>query len=142
MLPGFVGAALGWLINASIFTPLWYKRNELLPLIATIGVSVMMENAMLAWFGPIPYAFDSPYSNDVMRLGGTFITLQNALIIAVSAATIAVNASSAAASPYGRSTYASAQAASGYPLATIRSAAARASYAVRRSSTVGPRTAQ
>jgi branched-chain amino acid transport system permease protein len=65
------------------------KAAELLPLIATIGVSVTMENAMLAWFGPIPYAFESPYSNDVIRFGGgTFITAQNALIIAVSAITI------------------------------------------------------
>lgn len=83
-----VGAALGWLMNAAIFAPLRNRGNELLPLIATIGVSVMMENAMLAWFGPIPYAFGSPYANDVIRLGGTFITLQNALIIAVSIVTI------------------------------------------------------
>src|SRR5882762_7374227 len=85
-----VGGMLGWIMNAAIFAPLQSKGGELLPLIATIGVSVMMENAMLAWFGPIPYAFDSPYSNDVMRFGGTFITLQNALIIAVSIATIAL----------------------------------------------------
>jgi branched-chain amino acid transport system permease protein len=82
-----VGGALGWLMNAAIFAPL-RRGSELLPLIATIGVSVMMENAMLAWFGPIPYAFESPYSNEVLRLGGTFITLQNALIIAVSVLTI------------------------------------------------------
>src|SRR4029453_7158550 len=30
-----VGAALGWLINASVFTPLRRKGSELLPLIAT-----------------------------------------------------------------------------------------------------------
>jgi branched-chain amino acid transport system permease protein len=83
-----VGGALGWLMNAAIFAPLQGRGNELLPLIATIGVSVTMENAMLAYFGPIPYAFDSPYSNDVFRLGGTFITAQNALIVAVSAVTI------------------------------------------------------
>jgi branched-chain amino acid transport system permease protein len=82
-----VGGALGWLMNAAIFAPL-RRGSELLPLIATIGVSVMMENAMLAWFGPIPYAFESPYSNQVLRLGGTFITLQNALIIAMSVLTI------------------------------------------------------
>jgi len=82
-----VGAALGWLTNAVIFAPL-RARSELLPLIATIGVSVMLENAMLAWFGPIPYAFDTPYSNDVIRLGGVFITVQNLLIVAVAAATI------------------------------------------------------
>ena len=84
-----VGGIAGWLINAAIFAPLRNKRNELLPLIATIGVSVTMENVMLAGFGPIPYAFDSPYSNDVIRFGGTFITVQNALIVAVSVLTIA-----------------------------------------------------
>jgi branched-chain amino acid transport system permease protein len=82
-----VGAALGWLTNAAIFAPL-RERSELLPLIATIGVSVMLENAMLAWFGPIPYAFETPYSNDVVRFAGVFITVQNLLIIAVSTATI------------------------------------------------------
>jgi branched-chain amino acid transport system permease protein len=85
-----VGAALGWLMNAAIFAPLQKRGNELLPLIATIGVSVMLENAMLAWFGPVPYAFDSPLSNDVIRFAGTFITLQNLLIVAVSIATIAL----------------------------------------------------
>jgi len=85
-----VGAALGWLMNAVIFAPLQKRGSELLPLIATIGVSVMLENAMLAGFGPIPYAFDSPLSNEVIRLGGTFITWQNALIIAVSVATVAL----------------------------------------------------
>jgi len=85
-----VGGVLGWLMNAAIFAPLRERGNELLPLIATIGVSVMLENAMLAVFGPIPYAFDSPLSNDVIRFAGTFITLQNVLIIAVSIATIAL----------------------------------------------------
>src|SRR5215470_13486089 len=85
-----VGAALGWLMNAAIFAPLRERGSELLPLIATIGVSVMLENAMLAWFGPIPYAFETPYSNQVVRLGGVFITVQNLLIIAVSATTIAL----------------------------------------------------
>ena len=84
-----VGGIAGWLINAAIFAPLRNKRNELLPLIATIGVSVTMENVMLAGFGPIPYAFNSPYSNDVIRFGGAFITVQNALIVAVSVFTIA-----------------------------------------------------
>src|SRR6202035_4478945 len=75
-------------MNAAIFAPLREQGSELLPLIATIGVSVTMENAMLAWFGPIPYAFDSPFSNDVIRFGGTVITMHSALIIAVSVMTI------------------------------------------------------
>src|SRR2546430_10660048 len=86
-----VGAALGWLVNATIFAPLRERGSELLPLIATIGVSILLQNAMLLWFGPIPYAFDSPYSNEVIRLGGgTFITWQNLIIIGVSAVTIAL----------------------------------------------------
>jgi branched-chain amino acid transport system permease protein len=85
-----VGAALGWLVNAAIFAPL-RERSELLPLIATIGVSILLQNAMLLLLGPIPYAFDSPYSNEVIRLwGGTFITLQNVIIVVVSALTIAL----------------------------------------------------
>ena len=83
-----VGAALGWLMNAFIFAPLRNRGNELLPLIATIGVSIMLQNTMLAWFGPIPFAFDTPYSNDVIRVAGMFFTVQSMLIIVVSIATI------------------------------------------------------
>jgi branched-chain amino acid transport system permease protein len=86
-----VGAVLGWVVNAAIFAPLRERANELLPLIATIGVSVLLQNAMLLWFGPIPYAFDSPYSNGVIRFwGGTFITWQNVIIVVVSTLTIAL----------------------------------------------------
>ena len=85
-----VGAELGWLVNAAIFAPL-RERSELLPLIATIGVSILLQNAMLLLLGPIPYAFDSPYSNEVIRLwGGTFITWQNLIIVIVSTLTIAL----------------------------------------------------
>jgi branched-chain amino acid transport system permease protein len=83
-----VGGMLGWLINVTIFAPLLRKGSELLPLIATIGVSVMLQNAMLAVFGPIPYAFETAYSNTVYRFAGTFITLQSIIIIVVSAVTI------------------------------------------------------
>jgi branched-chain amino acid transport system permease protein len=85
-----VGAALGWLVNAAIFAPLRERGSELLPLIATIGVSVLMQNVMLLWFGPIPYPFDSPYSNEVIRFAATFITWQNLIIIVVSSLTIAL----------------------------------------------------
>jgi branched-chain amino acid transport system permease protein len=83
-----LGAALGWLVNASIFAPLRERGSELLPLIATIGVSIMLQNAMLTLFGPIPYAFDTPYSNQVLRLGTLFLTMQNVLIILVSSISI------------------------------------------------------
>jgi branched-chain amino acid transport system permease protein len=84
-----IGATLGFLVNAAIFAPLRERGSELLPLIATIGVSILLQNAMLLLFGPIPYAFDSPYSNNVIRLwGGTFVTGQNLIIVIVSTLTI------------------------------------------------------
>lgn len=82
-----VGGILGWLVNAAIFAPL-RQRSELLPLIATIGVSIMLQNTMLLLFGPIPYAFETPYSNHVIHIGALFFTLQNVLIIVVSVTTI------------------------------------------------------
>ena len=82
------GGILGWLVNAAIFKPLRSTRSELLPLIATIGVSVMMQNGMLAWLGPVPFAFDTPYSNDVVKFGRIYITWQNLIIIAVSTISI------------------------------------------------------
>lgn len=85
-----IGGVLGWLINAAIFTPLRERGSELLPLIATIGASIMLQNAMLLLFGPIPYAFSTPYSSKVIRIGSLFFTLQNVLIILVSTATIAL----------------------------------------------------
>jgi branched-chain amino acid transport system permease protein len=85
-----VGGVLGWLINAAIFAPLRQRGSELLPLIATIGISIMLQNAMLLLFGPIPYAFNTPYSSKVIRIGSLFFTLQNLLIILVSITTIAL----------------------------------------------------
>jgi branched-chain amino acid transport system permease protein len=84
------GGVLGWLINAAIFAPLRDRGSELLPLIATIGISIMLQNAMLLLFGPIPYAFNTPYSSNVIHIGSLFFTLQNLLIILVSTATIAL----------------------------------------------------
>jgi len=83
-----VGGVLGWLVNAVIFAPLRERGSELLPLIATIGVSITLQNAMLILLGPIPYAFDTPYSNNVIRFSGIFLTVQSVLIIVMS--TIAI----------------------------------------------------
>src|SRR5260370_22616218 len=65
-----VGAALGWLVNAAIFAPLRERGSELLPLIATIGVSILLHDAMLLCFGPLPDAFHIPPTHTVIRPGG------------------------------------------------------------------------
>jgi branched-chain amino acid transport system permease protein len=83
-----VGALLGLAINAAVFAPLRERGDELRPLIATIGVSVLLENAQLALFGPIPYQFDSPFSQHTFRLGRIFFTGQSVLVIVVSALSI------------------------------------------------------
>ena len=75
-------------MNAAICAPARNAAAQLLPLIATIGVSITLQNAMLVLLGPIPYAFDTPYSNNVIRFGGLFLTVQSVLIIVMS--TIAI----------------------------------------------------
>ena len=84
-----VGAALGLAINAAVFAPLRERGDELRPLIATIGVSVLLENFQLWLFGPIPYQFDSPFSSETIRIGRIFFTAQSVLVVAVSSSAIA-----------------------------------------------------
>lgn len=84
------GGVAGLAINAAVFAPLRSRGGELPPLIATIGVSVMLQNAMLAMLGPVPYAFETPYSQQVLRFAGAFITVQNLIIVTVAATTIAL----------------------------------------------------
>src|SRR5215510_12775381 len=84
-----VGAILGALVNAAVFAPLRDRGDELRPLIATIGVSVLLENGQLALFGPIPYQFDSPFTRETIRIGRIFFSAQSVLVVAVSAAAIA-----------------------------------------------------
>ncbi|HWM81129.1 MAG TPA: branched-chain amino acid ABC transporter permease [Pseudolabrys sp.] len=77
-----VGALLGSIINGTVFSPL-RNADETRPLVATIGVSVLLENTALAFLGPVPYAFDSPYSSQVIRAAGLFFTVQNLLVVII-----------------------------------------------------------
>ena len=83
-----MGALLGLAINAAVFAPLRERGDELRPLIATIGVSVLVENAQLALFGPIPFQFDSPFTKETIRIGRIFFTGQSVLVVVVSAVAI------------------------------------------------------
>ena len=82
-----VGALLGLAVNAAVFAPL-RRGDELRPLIATIGVSVLLENFQLWLFGPIPYQFDSPFSRETIRIGRIFFTGQSVLVVTVAALAI------------------------------------------------------
>ena len=81
------GGLLGYIINLTIFAPLRERGDELRPLIATIGASVLLENGALVVFGPIPYQFDTPYG-DVIRFGKIFFTEQSLLVVVVASAAI------------------------------------------------------
>lgn len=84
------GAILGILVNAIVFAPLRKAgADELRPLIATIGISVLLENGQLALFGPIPYQFDSPFAKETIRFGPLFFSQQSLLVVIVSVAAIA-----------------------------------------------------
>jgi branched-chain amino acid transport system permease protein len=85
-----VGALLGVLINAAVFAPLRERGDELRPLIATIGVSILLENGALAVFGPIPYQFNTPFSDVTIRFGRLFFTAQSLLVVVVSVMAIIV----------------------------------------------------
>src|SRR5438270_9845119 len=85
-----MGALLGLAINAAVFAPLRERGDELRPLIATIGVSVLLENGQLALFGPIPYQFPSPFQDATVRIGRLFFTQQSVLIVAVAGGVIAL----------------------------------------------------
>jgi branched-chain amino acid transport system permease protein len=84
-----VGAILGALVNAAVFAPLRDRGDELRPLIATIGVSVLLENGQLALFGPIPYQFDSPFARETIRIGRIFFSQQSVVVVLVAAASVA-----------------------------------------------------
>ncbi|MGQ0651457.1 MAG: branched-chain amino acid ABC transporter permease, partial [Betaproteobacteria bacterium] len=84
-----MGALLGLAINAAVFAPLRGRGDELRPLIATIGVSVIIENGQLWLFGPIPYQLDSPFTRETIRVGKIFFTGQSVLVVVVSAIAIA-----------------------------------------------------
>jgi branched-chain amino acid transport system permease protein len=84
-----VGAILGLIINAAVFAPLRERGDELRPLIATIGVSVLLENGQLALFGPIPYQFDSPFARETIRIGRIFFTQQSVVVVLVAATSVA-----------------------------------------------------
>ncbi len=82
------GALLGLLVNAAVFAPLRNRSDELRPLIATIGVSVLLENGQLILFGPIPFQFDSPFAQNTIRFGKIFFSEQSVLVVIVAALAI------------------------------------------------------
>lgn len=104
-----VGAYIGWLCVTRIGLPLWialpaaaagsalvgaviervglralYGKARIAPLLATIGISFMLDQAAQLIFGPFPQAFASPLPASRIPVGGVSIGYLDLLIAAVS----------------------------------------------------------
>lgn len=79
------GAALGAIVEFAIFRPLRRKgADQLRPLIATVGVSILLQNVALLVFGPTPKQYPSPYTQPTLSIFGLYLSYQRAIIFVVS----------------------------------------------------------
>ncbi|MPZ59857.1 MAG: hypothetical protein GEU93_00900 [Propionibacteriales bacterium] len=84
-----VGASLGVAIEFGIFRPLRKRRtDELRPLVATVGVSILLQNLALLYFGPNPRQYQSPYMQKTIELGELYLSYQRAIVFVVAVAAI------------------------------------------------------
>lgn len=83
VLGAIVGAvAVGLLIEAVAFRPL---RNapQLSPLIASLGVSIFLQNLALLLWSPTPRMFNTPFVDHVVRVFVVTMSLQRVIVFVV-----------------------------------------------------------
>lgn len=83
VLGGMLGAvACGLLIELICFRPL---RNapQLAPLIASLGISIFLQNLAMAAWTPNPRMFETPYVNQIVSLGITSLSQQRVILFVV-----------------------------------------------------------
>lgn len=92
MLAVIIGAVLGGIVELSIFKPLRKRGVDFLrPMIATIGVSVIIQNVVLLIRGASPQNYPSELNDKILRLGALYVSYQRAAIFIISVlATIAL----------------------------------------------------
>lgn len=84
-----VGGLMGVLIEFAIFRPLRKRKTDALrPLVATVGVSILLQNLALLYFGPNPKQYASPYTQPTIEIGGLYLSYQRAIIFVVSVSAI------------------------------------------------------
>lgn len=84
-----VGALLGVFIEFAIFRPLRKRKtDQLRPLVATVGVAILLQNVALLYFGPNPRQYPSPYTQMTLNFGGLYLSYQRAIVFTVSVAAI------------------------------------------------------
>jgi len=84
-----VGGLMGVLVEFAIFRPLRKRKTDALrPLVATVGVSILLQNLALLYFGPNPKQYASPYTQPTIEIFGLYLSYQRAIIFVVSVSAI------------------------------------------------------
>jgi branched-chain amino acid transport system permease protein len=88
LLAGAAAASVfGWLLQRVLYRPI-LGRGPLVPLIASIGVFIAMEEVFRLVFGPYPHDFAATVGLPTVRVGGTVVTGVQLLIILFGAAVL------------------------------------------------------
>ncbi|MCL4514524.1 MAG: branched-chain amino acid ABC transporter permease [Firmicutes bacterium] len=79
--------AIGLLLDRLVLKPLRKGKMSLwAPFLATLAVSVILQNLAMAVFGPDPYLLSSPFAYNPVIIAGLVVTKQDILIAGVSLA--------------------------------------------------------
>jgi branched-chain amino acid transport system permease protein len=78
----------GALFNLAVYYPL--RNRTFLPVvISTIGASILLENGVLAAYGPRPQSLPTVFAGQGLRIGAVFLDSQYLLIIALTIVMVA-----------------------------------------------------
>jgi len=81
--------AFGALFNLSVYYPL--RNRSFLPvIISTIGASILLENGVLAAYGPRPQSLDSMFAVPGFSIGDVFFDSQYIMILVVTVVMVAL----------------------------------------------------
>jgi branched-chain amino acid transport system permease protein len=83
----FAAAAFGLLLQRLLYRPI-LRRGPLIPLIASIGVFIAMEEVFRLVFGPYPFTFEANIPLPTLNIGDTVVTNVQLLILIVGLAVL------------------------------------------------------
>lgn len=87
-LATLAGATMGMVLERVAFRPL-RRAPALAPLVATIGISVALQNLAKTWWTADPRQFGTVYLDQIIRIGGVSFSAQRLLVLVLSGLTIA-----------------------------------------------------
>jgi branched-chain amino acid transport system permease protein len=88
VLATLLGAALGVLLERVAFRPLRHA-SALAPLVATIGISLALQNLARVWWTADPRQFSTVYLDQIIRIGALSFSAQRLIVLVLSGLTIA-----------------------------------------------------